>query len=420
MKKIFIIALSVLFFLNGFAQIKIDRTKKPKAGAAPVISIKDPAIFNLPNGMTVLVVENHKLPKVSATLNIDTGPVKEGAKAGVMDLMGQMLGEGTLSMTKDKFDETVDGIGADIAPSSNGGFASALTRYFDKAVLLLSDAVRNPSFPQESFDKLRSQTITNLKSTEKSAAVIAGRVSTALNYGKNTAMGEFTTEESVKGLTLADVKDAYKNYITPSRSYLTFVGDITPATAKALAEKAFGNWKGKKLELPSVADAKDPEKTEIDFVDLPTAVQGELSLGNLIYNPLNGSDYHALVVANHVLGGGAESRLFMNLREKHGFTYGSYSRVGSGRFQNLFKASAAVRTDKVDSAVNEMFKEILNMRDGKTTEEELSSAKAVYNGSFALKVEDPSTAATYASNILINNLPKDFYRTFLQKINDVT
>ncbi len=420
MKNIIIVACSMFLLQNSFAQIKIDRSNKPAAGPAPAITFKDPVTFTMPNGMTVMVVENHKLPKVRASLNIDRGPITEGKKAGLLDMMGGMLGEGTTSMSKDKFDEAVDAIGADVNVFSSGGSASALTRYFEKAFMLMADGLKNPSFPQASFEKLKSQTITGLKSSEKSAAAIAGRVSQALSFGKTTAQGEFTTEASVKALTLEDVKDAYKNYITPSRSYLTFVGDITPATAKALVTKAFANWTGKKLELETLTAIKNPEKTEIDFVDLPTAVQGELSAGNIVSNPMGGKDYHALLLANQILGGGAESKLFMNLREKHGFTYGAYSSVGSGRFQSLFKAGAAVRTDKVDSAVQEMVAEILNMRDGKVTEEELTIAKAKYNGSFALGMEDPSRAATYASNILINNLPKDYYRTYLQKINAVT
>jgi zinc protease len=420
MKKIIIVALGVLVLQNSFAQMKVDRSKKPAAGPAPTISFKDPVTFTMPNGMTVMVVENHKLPKVRASLSIDRGPVTEGKKAGRLDMMGGMLGEGTTSMSKDKFDEAVDAIGADVNLSSGGGSASALTRYFEKAFMLMADGIKNPSFPQASFDKLKSQTITGLKSSEKSTTAIAGRVSQALNYGKYTAQGEFTTEESVKALTLNDVKDAYKKFITPSRSYLTFVGDITPDAAKALATKAFGSWSGNKLELEALPTIKNPERTEINFIDLPTAVQGELSAGNIISNPMGGKDYHTLLLANQILGGGAESKLFMNLREKHGFTYGAYSSVGSGRFQSLFKAGAAVRTDKVDSAVQEMVAEILNMRDGKITDDELAMAKAKYNGSFALGMEDPSRAATYASNILINNLPKDFYRTYLQKINAVT
>ena len=420
MKKIIIVALSVVLLQHASAQVKVDRSKKPAAGPAPIVSLKDPVIFTLPNGMTVLVVENHKFPKVNASLNIDAGPIYEGKKAGVVNLMGQMLGEGTTTLSKEKFDEAVDMIGADVSMYASGGAVSALTRYFDKAFGLMADGLKNPALSQSSFDKLKSMTITGLKANEKSAPAIAARVNAALSFGKQTAQGEFTTEESVKGLTLADVKEAYKSYITPSRSYLTFVGDITPETAKALAIKTFGSWTGKKLTLPAIPLVQNPAKTEINFVDIPTAVQGELNVGNLVNNPMNNKDYHALLVANQILGGGAESKLFMNLREKHGFTYGSYSRVGSGRFQSLFTASAAVRTDKVDSAAAEIFAEILNMRDGKVTKEELESAKAKYNGSFALGMEDPARTATYASTILINNLPKDFYRTYLQKINSVT
>ncbi len=420
MKKYIIVAIALMAAHCSFAQVKIDRSKKPAAGPAPIITFKEPVTFIMPNGITVMVVENHKLPKVRTSFSIDAGPITEGAKAGCVDMMGSMLGEGTTNMPKDKFDIAVDAIGADVNLYSSGGSASALTRYFEKAFLLMADGLRNPSFPQESFDKLKSQTITGLKSSDRSAPAIAGRVSQALSFGKKTAQGEFTTEESVKGLSLDDVKQAYKKYITPSRSYLTFVGDITPAAAKALATKAFGGWSGSKLQLEVQPQVQNPAKTEINFVDVPTAVQGELSMSNIVSNPMSGKNYHALLLANQILGGGAESKLFMNLREKHGFTYGAYSSVGSGRFPALFKAGAAVRTDKVDSAVQEMVAEILNMRDGKITAEDLAIAKAKYNGSFALGMEDPSRAATYASNILINNLPKDFYSTYLQKINAVT
>lgn len=420
MKKIFLIILGALSLQMAMSQAKIDRTKQPAPGPAPVISFPDPVIYNLPNGMTVLIVEDHKFPKVSASLTIDAGPIKEGDKAGVLGLMGQMLGEGTTHMDKTKFDESTDMIGANVGLSAGGGYASALTRYFEKAFSLMADGLKNPAFPQESLDKLKQQTITGLKSSERSATAIAARVSNALYYGKNTAMGEFETEETVKSISLNDIKEAYHNYITPSRSYLTFVGDIKPAEAKALVEKYFGKWTGKKLTLPLIADVPNPDKTEIDFVDVPTAVQAEMSAGNLISNPMNGKDYHALLLANQILGGGADSKLFVNLREKHGFTYGSYSSVGNGRFQSMFKATAAVRTDKADSAVAEMVHEILNMRDGNMSDEDLTVAKAKYNGAFAIGMEDPARSATYATNILINNLPKDFYRTFLQKINALT
>jgi len=420
MKKIYIAFLLLLNIANAFSQGILDRSKRPKPGPAPVISLADPVTYHLANGITVLVVENHKLPKVSAAYTIDAGPIKEGTKAGVMDIMGQMLGEGTKTLTKAQFDEAIDQMGADISLGATSGSVSALTRYFDKTFNLMAQALREPAMTQESFDKIKSQILTNLKADEKNAKAISGEVVSALSYGPDHPYGEFSTEASVNRVTLEDVKKAYTKYITPSRGYLTFVGDIKPEQAKALAENALGTWKGNSLTLPVLSPVANPTKTEIDLVDVPNAVQTEISVTNLVSITLTQADYFPVLIANQVLGGGAESRLFMNLREKHGFTYGCYSSIEAGRFQQLFKAHASVRNDKVDSAVSEILSEINHIRNEKITAEELQNAKALYNGNFALGMEDPARTASFASNILIQGLPKDFYRTYLQKINAVT
>ncbi|MBB6239079.1 putative Zn-dependent peptidase [Pedobacter sp. AK013] len=419
MKKLFIIA-AVSLLAQGISAQTIDRSHKPKPGPAPVITVGDPVIYKLANGITVLVVENHKLPKVSASYSIDAGPITEGAKAGVVGLMGNMLNEGTTTKTKAQFDEAVDQLGADVGAGSYGGSASALTRYFPQAFALMAESIRKPAFPAESFEKLKSQTITGLKSNEKSAKAISARVVNALAYGKNHPYGEFETEASITGITLDDVKAAYKKYITPSRGYLTFVGDIKPEVAKALAEKAFGDWKGTALTLPVLTKVANPAKTEVDIINVSNAVQSEITVVNLIDLPMSSPDYFPILLANQILGGGSESRLFDNLREKHGFTYGAYSSTGSGRFQSKFSANAAVRNEKVDSAVVEFLREINTIRTTKVTADELQNAKNLFNGSFALGLENPARTAGFASNILINNLPKDFYRTYLQKINAVT
>jgi predicted Zn-dependent peptidase len=419
MKKIFIIASAALVFHASTAQ-KIDRSQKPKAGPAPVITIKDPVKYTLPNGITILVVENHTLPKVSAGFSIDAGPIKEGSKTGVLGLLGGMLNEGTTKKSKAEFDEAVDQMGADVNLSSGGGAASALTRYFEKAFMLMAEGMRYPAFAQSSFDKLKAQSLTGLKANERSAKAISGRVVGALTYGKESPFGEFETEESLNSITLADVKEAYSKYVTPSRGYLTFVGDIKPEAAKALAMKAFGDWKGATLTLPTVANVGNPAKTEVNLVDVPNAVQSEITVTNLVNLPMSSPDYFAVLLANNILGGGSESRLFMNLREKHAFTYGSYSSISASRYQSTFSATASVRNEKADSAVGEILSEIKRMRDTKVSDEELKNAKALYNGTFALGMENTGRIATFATNILLYNLPKDFYRTYLQKINAVT
>ncbi|WP_029278695.1 M16 family metallopeptidase [Pedobacter borealis] len=419
MKKLFIIA-AVSLLAQGISAQTIDRSHKPKPGPAPIITVGDPVIYKLANGITVLVVENHKLPKVAASYSIDAGPITEGAKAGVVGLMGSMLNEGTTTKTKAQFDESVDQLGADVNAGAYGGNVSALTRYFPEAFALMAESIRKPAFPAESFEKLKSQTITGLKSNEKSAKAISARVVNALAYGKNHPYGEFETEASITGITLDDVKAAYKKYITPSRGYLTFVGDIKPEAAKTLAEKAFGDWKGTALTLPVLTKVANPAKTEVDIINVSNAVQSEITVVNLIDLPMSSPDYFPILLANQILGGGSESRLFDNLREKHGFTYGAYSSTGSGRFQSKFSANAAVRNEKVDSAVVEFLREINTIRTTKVTADELQNAKNLFNGSFALGLENPARTAGFASNILINNLPKDFYRTYLQKINAVT
>ena len=420
MKHIIIAATGLLFTTVTMAQSAVDRSVRPKPGPAPAIAIKDPVIYKLANGITVLVVENHKLPKVTATYSIDAGPVTEGSKAGTLDLMGEMLSEGTTKMSKAEFDEAVDQMGADVSLGSSGGSVGALTRYFEKAFTLMTEALKSPAFKQESFDKIKSQTLTGLKSNEKSAKAISANVVGALSFGLDHPAGEFTTEASVNSITLDDVKKAYAKYVTPSRGYLTFVGDITPAQAKALAEKTLGSWKGTALSLEQLKTISNPAKTEIDIVDVPNAVQSEITVTNLVSLPMSSPDYFPVLLTNQILGGGADARLFLNLREKHGFTYGSYSNIGSGRFQSRFSATASVRNDKVDSAVAEILSELTRIRTEKVSATELANAKGIYNGSFALGLENPARTASFASNILINDLPKDFYRTYLQKINAVT
>lgn len=419
MKKYLLIALT-LIGQYAQAQTQIDRTKVPPAGPAPVLTLKDPFVYKFPNGITLLVVEDHRFPKVTATFSIDAGPVTEGNKAGVMSLMGGMLNEGTQKMSKADFDEAVEKLGATVNLNSSGGSASALSRYFKSTFSLMGQALREPAFKQESFAKLQSQALTNFKSEANSAQSVAARVNRALSFGKTHPEGEFETAESISGITLNDVKNAYAEHITPSRSYLTIIGDIKPELAKTYATEVFGSFKGVKLKLPVLSEIANPEKTEIDLVNMSNAVQAEISVINLITLKKNNPDYFPALLTNYILGGGAESRLFMNLREKHGFTYGAYSSLGSGRFQTKFEASASVRNAKADSAVGQFLSEIKRIRVEKVSDEELKVAKALYNGSFALGLEDPARTATFASNILINDLPADFYKTYLQRVNSVT
>jgi predicted Zn-dependent peptidase len=397
-----------------------DRNEQPKPGPAPKINLGKPQTFSLDNGLKVLVVENHKLPRASATLTIDNDPLFEGEKTGVSHLLASLLGSGTTSISKDDFNEKVDFLGARVYYGSTSARMSSLSKFFPEVFTLMADGAQNPIFNQEEFDKEVAKTIDGIKSGEKSVQTIASRVENVLAYGRNHPYGEFSTIESIKALKLQDVKNLYNTYYKPNNSYLVIVGDVNFEEIKSLVTKNFGNWK--KGELPNYTFPKveNVAQTEIDFIDMPNASQTQVSVISTTNLKMNDPDYHAVLVANQILGGDFNSYLNMNLREAHGFTYGARSSLRPNKFISRFNMSTQVRNDVADSTVVEMFKELNKIRSEKVTAENLKNVKAGYAGKFVMAVEKPETVARYALNIEKNNLPANFYETYLEKINTVS
>lgn len=414
--------LIVLFFVTVSVTAQIDRSKPPKAGPEPKISLEVPSEFELKNGLKVLVVENHKLPRVSYSLRIDNNPIATGKKAGVESLLGSMLGNGTTSISKDEFNEEIDFLGASLSFGFSGGFASSLSKYSDRILELMADAAINPLLTEEEFEKEKVKLIEGLKQEEKSIDAISSRVRNVLAYGKNHAYGEYVTEETINNITYGDAVAFYEKYFNPNNAYLVVIGDIDYRTIKKQIEKHFGAWE-KSIDVSNevLPAAPNAQYTQINFVDFPTATQSSITVTNNVDLKMNDKDYHAALIANNILGGGGEGYLFKNLREEHGYTYGAYSSLGASRYGlGRFNASAKVRNMVTDSAVVEALKEINRIKTEPVDPQTLRDAKAKYVGNFIMGLEQPQTVANYALNIKLNNLPKDFYTTYLQKINDVT
>lgn len=415
-----IFSIITILFLSLTVSAQIDRTQQPKPGPAPKINLGTPKKFALPNGLQVLVVENHKLPRVSATLTIDNPPMSYGNKKGVEGLLSGMLGTGSTNTPKAKFDEEVDFLGANISFWDEGARASSLSKYFPKVLGLMADAAFNPVFTQEEFDKQMKQSLDGIKNNAKSVKAIASRVENALTYGKNHPFGEFTSEETLKNVTLQDVKDLYNKTYKPNNAYLIIIGDVNFNDIKSQVKNLFGTWKKGDLVTQKLPKVENPTTTEINFIDMPNAVQSELSIINAVDLKMNDKDYYAALLANQILGGGGTGRLYKNLREDKGYTYGAYSGIGSSRYASRFKTTASVRNMVTDSAMVEVMKEINKIRYQKATQEELDIAKAKYIGNFVRNVEKPQTVASYALNILTNDLPADYYKNYLKNINAVT
>ncbi|MGK0421380.1 MAG: putative Zn-dependent peptidase, partial [Polaribacter sp.] len=357
-----ILAILVLFVATISANAQIDRSTIPKAGPDPVVKLGVPVKFNMPNGLKVIMVENHKLPRVSANLSIDNKPYFEGEIAGVSGMMGSLLGRGTPSITKDAFNEKVDFLGANINFYSAGGFASSLEKYFPEILALMADGIKNATFTQEEFDKEVQLTLDGLKSNEKSVTSVARRVENVLTYGRNHPYGEFTSKESVKRITLADVKSNYNTYLKPNNAILVIEGDINIKETEKLVKRLFKDWMPGEIPAYTMPEVVTLATTEIDFINMDNAVQSEIAIINTIDLTLGDTDYYAALLANKILGGGGTARLFMNLREDKGYTYGSYSNLSQSRYVGTFKATASVRNMVTDSSVVELQKEINKIR----------------------------------------------------------
>ncbi len=395
-KKIALLVTSLFFTVIMQAQ---DRPQ-PQSGPAPKININKPQTFTLPNGLKVLVVENHKLPRVSFNLTIDNTPYAEGNKKGVDNLTSSLIGNGSLTVSKDKFNEEIDFLGANINFFSSGASASGLSKYSKRILELLADGALNPNFSQEELDKEKEKLIENLKTQEKSVTSVAGRVEGVLAYGKNHPSGEYLSEATIKNVTLEDVKNNYTSYFVPENAYLVITGDVKLKEVKKAVEKLFNPWAKATAPKLTYSNPKNVESTQINFVDMPNAVQSEISVINTVDLKMADADFFPVIIANQVLGGDFNSYLNMNLREAHGWTYGARSSVGFDKNQSsLFKANSQVRNMVTDSAVVEFMKEINKIRTEKVADEMLNNVKQGYIGRFVMQVEKPATIARYALNI---------------------
>ena len=355
--------LMMAVFASASLTAQVDRSQQPAPKGSPVIKLEEPQTFELKNGLKVLVVENHKLPRVSVQLLLDNPPILEGDKAGVSSLAGSLLGKGSMNISKDDFNDEVDFLGASINFSGQSAFASTLSRNFPRIIELMADVAIHPNFSGEEFDKEKERFMENLRSNEKNVSAVAGRVESALAYGTDHPNGEFSSIESIEKITLEDAKAFYEDFFVPENAYLVLIGDVALKEAKKLVKSNFGKWKAKSPKLTPFTEASNPEATEINFVDMPNAVQSEIIVQNLVDLKMSDEDYIPALIANQILGGGAEGRLFLNLREDKGYTYGSYSGIGSSKDTKArFRATAQVRNAVTDSAVVQILEEVKRIR----------------------------------------------------------
>ena len=406
--------------LTGSLFGQIDRSQAPEPGPAPEIRVGDYTKFEIENGLTVILVENHKLPRISYRLTVDRDPIFEGGHAGYVSMAGSQMRKGTTTSSKSEIDEKIDQIGASLNTRSNGISGGCLTRHASTLLAVMSDVLLNPTFPQEELEKEQKQTLSGLENAVTDASSISSTLANAITYGLKHPYGEPITPATVEAITRQDLVDYYNLYFRPEVSYLVIVGDIDEATAREQVDMYFGSWERgdvpeNRYQRPALASAN-----RVCFAPVTGAVQSVIKVTWPVFLKPGHDDTFAVKVMGSMLGGFFGSRLNQNLREDHAYTYGARASVNSDPWVGSFTAATSVRNEVTDSSLVQIMLEIERMASEAISDSELTFVKNFLNGQFARSLESPETVARFALNTERYSLPSNYYDNYLADLDAVT
>jgi predicted Zn-dependent peptidase len=297
---------------------------------------------------------------------------------------------------------------------------SGLVENLDQTMDLFTDVIRNPAFPQAEVDKYKTRTLAQLQNQRSRAEFLAAEQFQRAIYGTgHPASLVAPPAESIKKLTSKDLAGFHSTYYRPNNAILAIVGDVTMKEIMPKIEKAFGDWEKGDVPVASIPPAPAAAESRIYLIDRPGSVQTVLQLGTLGIERTS-PDYFALLLADHVLGGGPTGRLFLNLREANGYTYGAYSNFNSSRYRGTWVSSSEVRTEVTEGAMKEFMNEFNRLRNDAVPAEELDNAKRAIIGGFALSLEQPGTLLQNIITQKLYNLPADYWDTYPQKVSAIT
>ncbi len=399
---------------------QLDRSVRPEPAKAPTINIGESEVFHTSNGITVILSENHMIPRVSFDLVMGADPHTEGNKAGLSEFAGSMILSGTETRTKDQLDNETDYIGARLDADRNSIYMSCLTKHLEKGLDLMSDVTMNAIFPESEFERIRAQYESSLISTKASPSSMATNAVLKTVFPDGNPNGEVMSEITLANIKRQDLVDYYDQVFTPSGSFLVIVGDINRETAEKMVNRYFGEWRGGPVFTNQLPDATLNNGNRVIFVNKPGAVQSVIQVAFPVDVKPGNEDQIPLTVTNQILGGGGfGTRMMQNLREDKAYTYGAYSRLNIDEDGSFFSAGGNFRNDVTDSAITELLYEIARISESDVTPEELDLTKSSMAGSFARSLENPQTVARFALATIKYDLDDDYYKNYLKRLSDV-
>ena len=431
-----IVLVSSLAFGQGGAPMPQQQQTTKGAvvkGKAPVnkevLKVKLPRAeeTTLKNGLRVVLLPAHKVPTFNMQMVVLSGGLADKPDyRGLASFTATLLREGTAKRSSKDIAEQVDALGATL--TANSGFSSmtstvstgGLVENMDQTLDLFADVIRNPTFPQAEVDKYKTRTLAQLQFQRSIPQFLAAEQFQKAIYGTSHPASLIAPPaESLKKLTTKDLADFHSTYYRPNNAILAVVGDVTMKELVPKLEKYFGDWQKADVPATTIPPAPAQSDSRIYLIDRPGSVQTVLQLGTLGIERTS-PDYFAVLLADRVLGGGPSARLFLNLREDKGYTYGAYSNFGGSKFRGTWTSSSEVRTDVTEGAMKEFMYELNRMRNDVVPAEELDNAKRAIIGSFALSLEQPASLLQNIITQKLYNLPADYWDTYPQKVSAIT
>lgn len=431
---------SALMFVSAGAQMPLPEPESAGVstkgvelkGKAPVnpqtlrVQLPKPQEAVLSNGMRVFLLEDHKLPTFSLQVWFNGGGLADPPdKRGVAMVTANQLREGTKHRSSREIAEQLATLGASLSSSSGPASGESvvavtgLSEHVDQTLTILADVIRNPTFPAAELDKYRARFLAQVQIQRASPGFQAREQFMRAIYGEHPGALVVPTEEVMQRLTRADLAAFHATRYLPNNAFLIAHGDISLKDLIATLERHFGDWPKADFEKVSLPPPRQPTRSRVLLVDRPGSVQTSLWVGSMGIER-DSDDYFAVLVMNHILGGGPASRLFMNLREDKGYTYGIYSSFTGTTFPGVVVATTDVRTAVTEGALQELSLELQRIANEPVSEQELINARRALIGRFALSLDSPQSLMSNLATQKIYGLPADYWDTYPQRVEAVT
>src|SRR5580704_4267569 len=411
------------------ADKSIPTSKVERLNRAPVskdilkVKLPRPIETTLPNGINLMILADHRFTLVTVQFDIDgAGPMYEPAgQPGLAGATARLLTDGTKTRTSKQIAEQIDSMGASLSASAGFGSGSAivaasgLSDTFEQWFALAADVLLHPNFPAEELAQYQARAKSALLQQRSQPGFLANQTMSRALYGTYPAAVVSATPESLDSLTPAMLADWHGKHYAPQNTILAISGDVHAETLIPKLRQWLAEWQRSKVPVDFPPGPSPANKEKIYLIDRPGSVQTTLLMGNLAIDRTN-PDYPALVVLNEVLGAGSASRLFLNLREEKGYTYGVYSNIIARKYAGPWTAGGDLRSEVTDGAMTEFLRELNRIRDERVADDELDAARRSVVARFALSLESPQQLIGYAITRKAYNFPADYWDKYPAKI----